>query len=125
MPLFISGSAVIRGDIAWTVLSYALTAYMKQEECGMRAGLSTERWVKEHPLIQTLVALKETAWFNPAVAPVAPVVAAEPVAAPAQSPATGPVDALEIEPVQPEPPTLQTLADADDVPGTPDDGPKS
>ncbi len=63
---------------------------------------------------------------EPAAAPVAPVVAAEPGAAPAQSPATGPVDALEIEPVQPEPPTLQTLADdVNDVPGTPDDGPRS
>ena len=37
----------------------------------MCAGTPTERWVKEHPLIQNLVALKETAWFNPAVAPAA------------------------------------------------------
>lgn len=36
----------------------------------MHEGIPTERWVKEHPLIQNLVALKETAWFNPAVAPV-------------------------------------------------------
>lgn len=35
----------------------------------MSAGMSTERWITEHPLIQELVALKETAWFNPAIAP--------------------------------------------------------
>lgn len=35
----------------------------------MSVVISTERWVKEHPVIQDLVALKETAWFNPAVAP--------------------------------------------------------
>lgn len=35
----------------------------------MTSGIPTARWVKEHPLIQDLVALKETAWFNPAVAP--------------------------------------------------------
>ena len=35
----------------------------------MSIDISTERWVKEHPVIQDLVALKETAWFNPAVAP--------------------------------------------------------
>lgn len=35
----------------------------------MQAGISTERWVKEHPLIQELVALKETAWFNAGIAP--------------------------------------------------------
>ena len=37
----------------------------------MHAAIPTERWVKEHPLIQNLVALRETAWFNPAVAPAA------------------------------------------------------
>ena len=36
----------------------------------MTSGISIERWVKEHSLIQDLVALRETAWFNPAVAPV-------------------------------------------------------
>lgn len=35
----------------------------------MSVDMSPERWREEHPLIQDLVALKETAWFNPAVAP--------------------------------------------------------
>lgn len=33
----------------------------------MNAGVSLDRWLDGHPLIQELVALKETAWFNPAV----------------------------------------------------------
>ena len=37
----------------------------------MKPGIPTEHWVKEHPLVQDLVALKETAWFNPAVVSVA------------------------------------------------------
>ena len=37
----------------------------------MKSGIPTEHWVKEHPLVQDLVALKETAWFNPAVVSVA------------------------------------------------------
>lgn len=35
----------------------------------MNAGVSLDRWLDGHPLIQELVALKETAWFNPAVQP--------------------------------------------------------
>lgn len=37
----------------------------------MSANISTERWVEEHPLVQSLVKLQETAWFNPAIAPAA------------------------------------------------------
>ncbi|KDB08091.1 D-serine dehydratase [Burkholderia sp. lig30] len=35
----------------------------------MIAGKSVEQWKQSHPLIEDLVALKETAWFNPAVRP--------------------------------------------------------
>ncbi len=35
----------------------------------MIAGKSVEQWKESHPLIEDLVALKETAWFNPAVRP--------------------------------------------------------
>ena len=62
---------------------------------------------------------------EPAVAPVAPVVVAPPALAPDQSPASGPEDALEIEPVAAEPPPLETLADdVEDAPDTLDDRPK-
>jgi len=40
----------------------------------MKAGVP-EYWVSEHPLIQDLMALKETLWFNPAVAPVSEALA--------------------------------------------------
>src|SRR5690606_38545501 len=30
-------------------------------------AVTIDRWLQGHPLIQDLVALKETAWFNPAV----------------------------------------------------------
>ena len=33
----------------------------------MHTGKSLEHWRNEHPLIQELIALRETAWFNPAV----------------------------------------------------------
>lgn len=36
----------------------------------MIAGKSVEQWQESHPLIHDLIALKETAWFNPAVRPV-------------------------------------------------------
>lgn len=35
----------------------------------MNTGISTERWLAEHPLIRDMVALREVAWFNPAIAP--------------------------------------------------------
>ncbi|MGN5519036.1 D-serine ammonia-lyase [Halopseudomonas sp. Lyrl_26] len=36
----------------------------------MVADISTAQWIQDHPLIQELVALREVAWFNPAIAPV-------------------------------------------------------
>lgn len=36
----------------------------------MISGRTIESWCASHPLIRELVALKETSWFNPAVAPV-------------------------------------------------------
>ena len=35
------------------------------------SGVLIDRWLDGHPLVQELVALKETAWFNPAVQPAA------------------------------------------------------
>ncbi|EZQ17241.1 D-serine dehydratase [Halopseudomonas bauzanensis] len=35
----------------------------------MSTGISIDHWLQGHPLVQDLVALKETAWFNPAVQP--------------------------------------------------------
>lgn len=35
----------------------------------MVAEISTAQWIQDHPLIQELVALREVAWFNPAIAP--------------------------------------------------------
>ena len=35
----------------------------------MNTGISTERWLAEHPMIRDMVALREVAWFNPAIAP--------------------------------------------------------
>ena len=37
----------------------------------MVADISTAQWIQDHPLIQELVALREVAWFNPAIAPAA------------------------------------------------------
>lgn len=37
----------------------------------MIAGKSLEQWQASHPLVARLMALDETAWFNPAVRPVA------------------------------------------------------
>ncbi|PRB81277.1 D-serine ammonia-lyase [Pseudomonas sp. MYb185] len=37
----------------------------------MMSIVSIDRWLEGHPLVQELVALKETAWFNPAVQPAA------------------------------------------------------
>ena len=33
-------------------------------------GKTLEGWCASHPLIGDLLALRETAWFNPAIAPV-------------------------------------------------------
>ncbi len=37
----------------------------------MISGKTLEDWYRSHPLVRDLVALQETTWFNPAVAPVA------------------------------------------------------
>ncbi len=34
-------------------------------------GQTLEAWCASHPLIRDLVALRETSWFNPAIAPAA------------------------------------------------------
>ena len=35
----------------------------------MAEGISIQQWMQGHPLIQELIALREVAWFNPAIAP--------------------------------------------------------
>jgi D-serine dehydratase len=43
----------------------------KQGTEAVIAGKSVEQWLQSHPLIQDLVALKPTTWFNPQVRPIA------------------------------------------------------
>ena len=38
-------------------------------------GKSLEAWCASHPLIRDLVALRETSWFNPGIAPAATALA--------------------------------------------------
>ena len=38
-------------------------------------GKSLEAWCASHPLIRDLIALRETNWFNPAIAPAASALA--------------------------------------------------
>src|SRR5690606_35646516 len=63
MPLFLSGRSWL--PFRATMLSFC----SEQQESPMVAEISTAQWIQDHPLIQELVALREVAWFNPAIAP--------------------------------------------------------